>query len=78
MTESKHKMPEALKEIVLWKLDTMPPHMKLSIGNKGTFSKEELKSHIEKEDEIGIIFSQMQLNFMKALASGEFSKAIAK
>ncbi len=72
------KISEELKKIVLWRLETIPPNFKLSVGDEGTFTKEELKQHIEKEDSIGVLFAKMQLNFMKALASGEFSKALAE
>ncbi len=72
------KISEELKKIVLWKLDTIPPNFKLAVGNEGTFTKEELKQHVEKGDEIGVVFAQMQPNFMKALASGEFSKSLAE
>ncbi len=72
------KISVELKKIVLWRLETIPPNFKLSIGNEGTFTKAELKQHIEKEDNIGILFANMQLKFMKALASGEFSKALAE
>ena len=72
------KISEELKKIVLWRLDTIPPNFKLSVGNEGTFTKEELKQHVEKGDEIGVMFAQMQLNFMKALASGEFSISLAE
>lgn len=63
---------------MLWRLETIPPNFKLSVGNEGTFTKEELKQHIEKENNIGVLFASMQLNFMKALASGEFSKTSAE
>ncbi|MEK6846003.1 MAG: hypothetical protein AABY26_04545 [Nanoarchaeota archaeon] len=72
------KISIELKKIVLWRLETIPPNFKLSVGNEGTFTKDELKQHIEKEDDIGVLFANMQLNFMKALASGEFSKALAE
>ena len=72
------KISEELKEIVLWKLDTIPPNFKLSLGDKGTFTRDQLISHVEQEDDVGIIFANMQLNFMKALASGEFSKKLAE
>ena len=72
------KISTELKKIVLWRLDTIPPHFKLSIGNEGTFTKEELRQHVEKEDQIGVTFAKMQLNFMKALASGEFSKTLSE
>ncbi|MEW5897320.1 MAG: hypothetical protein AB1668_06505 [Nanoarchaeota archaeon] len=72
------KISEELKKIVLWRLETIPPNFKLSVGNAGTFTKDELRQHIEKEDQIGVTFAKMQLNFMKALASGEFSKTLAE
>ena len=72
------KISEELKKIVLWRLETIPPNYKLSVGNKGTFTKDELKQHVEKGDEVGVMFANMQLNFMKAMASGEFSKALAE
>ncbi len=72
------KISSELKKIVLWRLDTIPPNFKLSIGNEGTFTKEELRQHVEKEDQIGVTFAKMQLNFMKALASGEFSKMLSE
>ncbi len=75
MTE---KISEELKKIVLWKLEAIPPNFKLSVGTKGTYTKEELKQHVEKGDDIGVMFAKMQLNFMKALASGDFSRAIAE
>lgn len=76
--EGKKKIPKALKNIVLKELETMPDDMRTVIGTKGSFSKEELKKHVEKEDEIGIILSRIQLNFMKALASGELMKSLVK
>ncbi len=72
------KISVELKKIVLWRLETIPPNFKLSVGNKGAFTKEELKEHVNKEDEVGIMFATIQLNFMKALASGEFSKVLAE
>ncbi len=72
------KISEELKKIVLWRLETVPPNYKLSVGNKGSFTKDELKQHVEKGDEVGVMFANIQLKFMKALASGEFSKALAE
>ncbi len=72
------KIAEELKKIVLCKLDIIPPNFKLSVGNKGSFTKDQLRKHIENEDEIGVLFANMQLRFMKALASGEFSRALAE
>jgi len=68
------KLKKELKELVLWRLDTEgPPHFKLSVGSMGTFTKEELKEHVEKWDSVGELFAEMQLDFMKATARGEVS-----
>lgn len=78
MTEKK-KLEKGIKELVLWRLETsVPKHLKLSIGGKGTFGKEELKKHIEQEDEIGLAFVDIQLNFIKGLTSGKFSKVLTE
>lgn len=73
------KISAELKKLVLWRLEIeVPSNFKLSIGNKGTFTKEELKQHIEKGDEIGRIYVDTQLKFMKALVSGELTKILAE
>lgn len=46
-------MDQEEKEIVLARLQTMPPTMKLSIGGEGTFTKWELIEEVEKETKIG-------------------------
>ena len=48
------------------------------MGSNGTFNKEELKRHVENEDEIGIEIIKMQLKFIKSLSTGEFSKSLAE
>jgi len=68
-----------VKKLVMWRIDTsMPNHFKLVMGDKGTFTKEELKNHVDKEDEIGLKIVEMEMNFIKALTTGEFSKALAE
>lgn len=80
MNSSKpEKIQPELKKLVLWKLDTeLPPNFKLSIGNKGTFTKEELKKNIEEESEIGRLYVKMELSFMKDLISGKVTETLAK
>ena len=76
---SKGKISKEIKELVLWRLEaSVPKNYKLSIGGKGVFSKEELKKHIEREDEIGLSFINMQLNFIKSVANGNFSEVLVK
>jgi hypothetical protein len=78
MTEEKENKEkyEPLKELVLARIDIMPPNFKLSIGDKGTFNKEELIEHVKKLDPTGIQVIKMQLNFIKALTSGKLTQAL--
>lgn len=73
------KIDPEIKKLILWRIETgVPKHFKLSMGGKGTFSKEEMKEHVEKEDEVGQEIIKMELQFIKALSSGEFSKVLAE
>ena len=49
-----------LKKLVLARIDIMPPNFKLSIGNKGTFNKEQLIEHINGGDESCLCIIDMQ------------------
>ena len=75
---NKEKIDNDVKKLVLWRIDTSPSNFKLSIGSKGTFNKEELKEHVEKEDDIGQAVIKMQMQFIKDLSSGKISKALAE
>jgi len=75
---NKEKIDNDVKKLVLWRIDTIPSNFKLSIGSKGTFNKEELKEHVEKEDDIGQAIIKMQMQFIKDLSSGKISKALAE
>jgi hypothetical protein len=73
------KIPPDIKELILWKLDAeVPPNYKLSIGGEGLFTKEELKQEVESDTEIGWLYTQMQLKFLKDLASGKLSRVLAE
>lgn len=73
------KINPEIKKLVLWRIETsVPKHFKLSMGGKGTFNREELKEHVEKEDAIGLEVVKMQMHFIKALSTGEFSKILAE
>jgi len=64
------KTPTDIKELVIARLDTMPDNIKIAIGNFGSFSKEQLKDHINKDDEIGKKIVEMQMSFIRAVAKG--------
>ena len=68
---------EDIKEIVIMRIETMPSDLKLSIGNGKSLTKEEMIEHVKTGDEIGKQIIDSQLSFMKAIAKGEFTKAIS-
>lgn len=72
----KSSKEEGLRELVLARMEVMPKDYKLSVGNKGTFNKKELIDHIKKGDEIGNQIVKMQMNFIKALTSGELIETL--
>ncbi len=75
---SKKTDPE-IKKLILWRIEAgVPKHFKLCMGGEGTFTKEEMKEHVETEDEVGREIIKMQLQFIKAISSGEFSKVLAE
>ena len=65
-----------IKELVLARLDIMPQNFKLSVGNKGTFTKQELMEHVKEGDSVGVQIVEMQLSFIKALTSGKLISII--
>lgn len=74
-----NKIDPEIKKLILWRIETSTPaNFKLSIGGKGALNKEELKKHVEAEDSTGLQIVKMQLNFIKALSSGEFAKVLAE
>lgn len=57
---------EEEKRIVLERLITMPPDLRLSIGNYGSFDKNQLKQEIEKNTELGEMFVAMHMEYLRS------------
>ena len=69
---------ERMKEIVIARIDAqVPSNLKLAMGNYGGMSKEEMIQHVKNGDEIGRQIIKKHIMFLRSLASGEFTKAIA-
>lgn len=60
---------ENIKKLILARLMAMPSGLRLSIGSQD-YTKEELKKHIEEGDAIGNEYTNIQLEFLRDLASG--------
>ena len=54
------------KKIVMARLESMPEHMKLSIGAFGSFDKWELIKRVENEDEVGSLVVNVYMTGLRA------------
>ncbi len=53
-------------QLVKSRIEEMPPHMKIPIGNK-EYDKADILEHVEKKDEIGRLIFEVEMNYLKAL-----------
>jgi len=62
---------EEIKKLVLIRLESMPDTIRVSIGSEGNeLSKEDLIEHVKKEDRLGKMIVEMQLNYLRAMKTG--------
>ena len=65
-------VPADLKETIIFRLSTMPPGRKMSIGSYGEFGRDALIEHVKKEDAVGKKIIEVELEFMRAMKEGKF------
>lgn len=58
---------EDVIKLVIARISTMPPTVKLSIGGAGSFTKDQLIRHVEDGDEIGKLIIDMHLNYLSSM-----------
>ena len=61
---------EDIKELVIARLDTLPSNKKISIGNYGEFTKEEIIQHVKKGDSVGNKMIEIEMEFLRAMKEG--------
>lgn len=69
---NKTKLDKDVKALVKARLNTLPKDVNLSIGEDGSFNRDELIQHIEKEDLIGQKVARVEMGFLQAIKKGEF------
>ena len=58
-------------ELVLLRLMSMPDTIQMHIGsNDRALDKEELIKHVKKQDELGKMFVQLQIEYIKKIGRG--------
>lgn len=63
-------MDEDIKNLVIARLEVLPPDKKISIGSIGEFTRDELIESVKKEDAIGRKMIQIELEFLQSLKKG--------
>ncbi|MCJ7478826.1 MAG: hypothetical protein MUP63_01450 [Candidatus Nanohaloarchaeota archaeon QJJ-7] len=55
-------------KIAKYRLETMPAHLEIGMGELGSFTKEELKDHMNQgtDDEVARAYTQMQMAGLRA------------
>jgi len=59
---------EDAKKLVLARLETMPPNLKLAFGGVEALAKDDIIRHIKSGDALGDKFVQMQLLYLRNIA----------
>lgn len=59
-----------VKRLVIARLDALPPNIGIAVGSAGSFTKQELLERIEGEDEIGKMFIDLDMSYLRALKEG--------
>lgn len=58
---------EDMTNLVIARLETIPPNVEVSIGGDGSFTIAELIDRVKKQDEIGKKMIEMQLAYLRSL-----------
>lgn len=77
-TKKKIEITEQMRDLVLAKIDAQAPSTsRLFMGSSEGMTKEQIMDHVRKEDDIGRQIILSHIRFMRAVASGEVTEAIA-
>jgi len=70
MNEERQEISEKIKELVIARLDAISSNKKISIGNYGEFTKEELIEGVRSGSEVGKKIIEVELEFLRAFKRG--------
>ncbi len=71
MKDEQVQVPEAspdeeIRKLVLARLSILSPDKYVSIGSDGTFSRDDLISHVEAGDDVGKKIEEIELEWMRS------------
>ncbi len=63
---------QEIKNLVIARLAVLPEDIGISIGQVGSFNKEEIIKHVQQGDEIGKKITEVEMGFLKGLKQGVY------
>lgn len=60
------KINEEIVKLVRARLESMPSNIEMHIGKYGSLDKEKLIKHVEKQDTIGKLIIEIQMNALRS------------
>ncbi|MGD9276236.1 MAG: hypothetical protein PVJ67_03625 [Candidatus Pacearchaeota archaeon] len=77
MENKDNEISETIKNSVIARIDAqVPTNLKLAMGSYGAMDKEEMIRHVREDDKIGRQIVKRHLQFLRAVASGELTRAL--
>lgn len=68
---NKDKKEKIIKELIIERIKSMAPNVKIALGSKGDFlTKEDILTQVNKDTDIGKKIIQIQLKYLRALKEG--------
>jgi len=74
-TKQNEKINEEIKKLVIARIKAYSDKITLSLGGLKKYSREELIECIENEDELGKEIIEIQMEYLKDMAEGNFYNA---
>lgn len=59
-----------IRKLVVARLKTLPSGKQISIGNEGSFTKDELIARVQSGDAVGEKMVKIELEFLRAMKAG--------
>jgi hypothetical protein len=67
--EKENTIATDVVNLVIARLETIPPNVQISIGNDGSFTIKELIQRDKNQDNIGKKMIEVQLNYLRSLSN---------
>lgn len=68
--QKNHISDEEIRSLVIERIKVLPSGKRVSVGSQGSYTKDELVSHITKQDKIGQTIVNAQVEFLRSLKTG--------